>query len=279
MGMMIKAIRSLFRQNEPEEAVIPDPFPNSRCTEKPVLIYFAPHQDDELLTLGVDACRALASGEYNVHVVLCTDGSKSNKRFEICNGKDCPLHPGIHQYELDIPQFIAARDLEFRGSCDALGYAPSAIHYFPMRAIDSFLSVETAEATLRKVLAQFPQGTAVRTISPYGGKKQHADHRNLGQAALNLYREGCISDLRLFIEPYCIESCREAHPDLKLTVLHAGESEKARIDAAIRSYSTWAPEKQRYAIGYHSVTTVFQDFSADPIAYYHLPDCTPGTEV
>lgn len=90
--------RSLFTSqeplSEPEAASIPsDPFTDSRCGGKPVILYFAPHQDDELLTLGVDACRAISSGEYDVHIILCTDGSKSNKRFEICNGKAAVCTP------------------------------------------------------------------------------------------------------------------------------------------------------------------------------------------
>ena len=256
-----------------------DPFINSRCGEKNVVIYFAPHQDDELLTLGVDACRTLMDGETDVHVVLCTDGSKSNKRFEIGNGKECPLHPGIHQYTLDIPQFITARDIEFRNSCDALGFAPGAVHFYPRRLIDSFLSVEAAEATIRSVLAQFPQGAAVRTISPFGGKKQHADHRNLGLAALNLYRAGEIQDLKLFVEPYCIDSCQAEYPDLHLTALPATQEEKHRISQGIAAYSLWNPEQGRYAIGYHSVTSIFKEFMNNPVAWYHSPQDIPQSEV
>lgn len=243
------------------------------------MIYLVPHQDDELLTLGLDACRTINSGESDVHVVLLTDGSKSNKRFEICNGKECPLHPGIHQYELDIPHFIAARDLEFRGSCDALGYAPGSVHFFPRRMIDSLLSTNAADAAIRSVLAQFPEGAAVRTISPYGGKKQHADHRNLGLAALKLYREGLIRDLKLFIEPYCLDACKAEHPELTLTVLNADEQEKMQLSEAIRSYSIWDPDQGRYAIGYHSVTVVFNEFMHHTAAWYHTPDRAVSSEV
>lgn len=278
--------QSLFKKNlpEPEQSApevpqAPDPFANSRCGEKPVVIYLAPHQDDELLTLGLDACRTINSGEYDVHVVLLTDGSKSNKRFEICNGKECPLHPGIHQYELSIQQFIEARDKEFRGSCDALGYAPGSIHFFPRRVIDSLLSVEAAEAAVRSVLSQFPIGSAVRTISPFGGKKQHADHRNLGLAALKLHQEGLVGDLKLFIEPYCAEACRAEHPQLMLTGMNADDAEKAQIARAIRSYSRWEPEQGRYAIGYHSVTEVFDEFIQNPVAWYHAPDSIAESEV
>lgn len=219
------------------------------------------------------------TAEAEVHVVLCTDGSKSKIRLNLCNGKECPLHPGAHQYELDIPQFISARDLEFRASCDALGYSPGSVHFYPRRLIDSFLSVEAAEATIRSVLAQFPQGAAVRTISPFGGQKQHADHRNLGLAALNLYHSGEIQDLKLFVEPYCIESCRTDHPNLPLTPLPATQEEKERIRHGIAAYSIWAPSHGRYAIGYHSVTNIFNEFMCNTVAWYHFPKDIPKSEV
>lgn len=269
MKILKKALLSFLRS---EDTQVPNLSSVSRTSEKPVVLYFSPHQDDELLTLGIDACSTIAGGEYQVHTVLCTDGSMSKMRLKINDGKECRLHAGVHQYELDIPQFIAARDIEFQQSCLALGYQPSAIHYFPMRAIDSCLTVEIAEAIITSVLSQFPQGTSVRTISPFGGKAQHKDHQCLGQAALNLYRKGVIKDLRLFIEPYCLASSREAFPDLKLTEIRADSQTLERLKKAIQAYSTWEPEQQRYAIGYHSVTSMFSAFAADAAAYYHLPE-------
>lgn len=235
-----------------------------------VVLYFSPHQDDELLTLGIDACRMLQKG-CQIHVILCSDGSKSSIRKKLSDGKACPHHPGIHQYELDIPAFIAARDREFMESCAGLGYLSGCVHISPIRAVDGELSIEKAEAILLDVLSRFPEDVSVRTISPFGGKKQHPDHTHLGQAALNLYQKGIIRDLRLFIEPYCIDSCREAHPLLKLTPIRADAGVTAALQKAIAAYSLWSPQEERYAIGYHSVTTVFKDFLADPAAYRHLP--------
>lgn len=235
-----------------------------------VILYFSPHQDDELLTLGIDGCRMLQKG-YEIHVILCSDGSKSGIRKKLADGKSCPHHPGIHEYDLDIPAFIAARDLEFRESCAGLGYETGHVHISAIRAVDGELSVQQGEAILRETLSRFPGDVSVRTISPFGGKKQHKDHTHLGQAAMNLYQKGLIKDLRLFIEPYCLESCREAYPQLKLTTIRADGAVTAALKKAIAAYSLWAPREGRYAIGYHSVTTVFKDFLAAPAAYCHQP--------
>ena len=49
------------------------------------IIYFIPHQDDELLSMGVDICDSLKKRK-NVHIVLCTDGSGSSVRKRLNNG-------------------------------------------------------------------------------------------------------------------------------------------------------------------------------------------------
>ncbi len=238
------------------------------CKPKTIL-YFAPHQDDELLTLGTDICKMLQEG-YSVHVILCSDGSKSSIRQKLHDGKACRHHPGLHQYALSIPEFIAARDQEFTASCLALGVPAKNIHISPIRAEDGSLTVEQGEAILLDALSRLPSYVSVRTLSPLGGKQQHRDHTNLGQAALNLYRRGVFRDLQLFIEPYCLESCQEAYPLLELNHLH-GDGADAQLTEAVAAYSRWAPEEGRYAIGYHSVNAVFREFLKDPVGYWHLP--------
>lgn len=239
--------------------------------KKPVVIYFAPHQDDELLTMGIDACGQITEANADVHVVLCSDGSRSNMRFRINDGKSCPHHEGIHQYELDIPAFVAARDREFAASCDALGFCPENVHILPHRALDGEITVEYAQAQLKAFLSRFPRNVTVCTISPFGGEAQHKDHRNLGQAALNLYNDGTIRKLRLFIEPYCVDSSKKSYPDLQLTEIRADAQIKSRILKAIEAYSLWAPDEGRYAIGFHSVYRMFGDFTTQTTAYFHLP--------
>lgn len=243
-----------------------------KLKKKPVVVYFSPHQDDELISMGIDACRTISAGKSGTHVVLCTDGSRSGMRMKIQDGKTCKFHGGVHQYFLDIPQFIAARDTEFRESCMALGYAPDAIHFAEHRAVDACLTDEEAEAIMLSALSKFPEGAAVRTFSPYGGEAQHKDHQCLGRTALRLYRKGYIKDLRLFIEPYCLESCREAYPNLKLTQIRPDDAAMERIRKAAQAYATWDPENRRYAIGYHSVGRVFDAFLADAAGYYHTPE-------
>ena len=179
------------------------------------VVYLAPHQDDELLSMGIDIIQSVAAGKVP-HVYLFTDGSKSTVRFRICNGQACPFHEGIHQHDLTIPKFVAARDREFTDSCLALGVKPENIHILPARSIDGALSIESAEQLILSILSSHPKNVTVCTISPMVGNCQHTDHRNLGLAALNLYRKGRIRNLRLFVEPYCLPSFLSSNPNLKL---------------------------------------------------------------
>ena len=242
-----------------------------RIRKKTTVVYFSPHQDDELLTLGVDASKRLARRKDDTHIFLIVDGSRSSVRGVLANGKGCAKHEGIHQYELSVPEFIAARDREFAGSCRALGYPDDAVHIIEDRIVDGTLTEEKAESAMRKALDRFTGDVEVRTISPFGGEKQHSDHRALGLAAIRLYNEGKIKRLILFVEPYCVEGSRKTHPELRLRESRANKDDKDRIRRAIAEYSLWKPDEGRYAIGYHSVTREFDDFMADTKAHYHIP--------
>lgn len=235
---------------------------------KKTVLYFAPHQDDELLSMGVDICASLKK-KYDVHVILCADGSKSYVKRLLNNGKSCPKHEGIHQYDLSTGEFIQARDREFTGSCLALGVPESNIHIPEKRAVDGSLSVPFGETLIRSFLSRFGEDVQVCTISPSNGPDQHADHRNMGKAADNLLKAGVIRKVRFFIEPYLFGKIQD-NPRLipvAPTIQQASASVAQKINAAVDSYSLWQPEQQRYAVGYHSVTTEFRDFLQSKACY------------
>ncbi len=239
----------------------------ARSGSRSTALYLVPHQDDELLSMGVDICRSMASGDAEVHVILFTDGSKSNMRRRICDGKNCPFHEGIHQYALEIPEFVQARDREFLASCQALGVPAANIHFLPRRAIDGALDQNEAENAIVNMLKAYSGNVTLCTIAPFGGAGQHQDHRILGQAAVNLYQKRVVSNLKLFIEPYCMASSREAFPDLKIHELTADETALASLKQAADAYSLWKPEEGRYAIGYHSVHQSFREYLQNPRGY------------
>lgn len=235
-------------------------------SNKDVLV-FAPHQDDEVLSMGVFIERAIENG-CRVHVVLCTDGSRSWVRKELANGSTCPFHEGSHNYDLSEDAFVSARDDEFLESCQALGVSLDGICIDATRLRDGNLSIDAAKQIVSKYLDQYP-GAVICTTSPLVGLSQHSDHRALGNAALELYREGTIKDLRLFVEPYNLNDF--AHNNLGLVLCEANADDDASsLLSACGAYSLWNPTADRYAIGYHSVGGSFDAIAGSGyVAYWH----------
>lgn len=235
-------------------------------------VYLCPHQDDELLCFGVDACIKNARGE-DVHIAICVDGSRSRTRKVLGNGKECPKHEGLHQYQLSIDEFIDCRDVEFQGSCQALGYRPSCIHFYPRRAVDSSLTEEEARQIARHYIEIFPDAT-ICAPSPFSGSKQHVDHSALGRAVVDLMSEGVeegqeIPNLLMFVEVYMVDEFKANNPGIKLAEERIQDDLKSNLLGAFDSYKTWDPSNKRFAIGYHSVTKEIDYLVESPISHAH----------
>lgn len=240
---------------------------DSSVPENQDVIVFAPHQDDEVLSMGAFIRQSVDNG-CRVHVVLCTDGSRSWVRTELANGLTCSFHEGSHVYSLSEGQFVSSRDDEFFESCQALGVSPLDVLIDDGRSVDGLLDVDAAKAIISKYLAQYPNAV-VCTTSPVVGLSQHSDHRALGNAALELYREGSIADLRLFVEPYNVRDFQRCNPGLGLEET-ASSGDASALLAACDAYSMWNPPANRYAIGYHSVGRDFDAFSGSGyVSYWH----------
>lgn len=235
------------------------------------LLYFAPHQDDELLTMGIDISTSIKNND-NVHVILCTDGSKSYIRKVLNNGKTCSKHEGVHAYELTEEEFTQARDREFLGSCTALGVPSENVHIFENRFVDGSMTAGNAETAIKHYLKLYGDDCIVCTICANTGPTQHKDHKSLGRAAENLLAKNVIKELKLFIEPYHAEKIIHNAALLPIypTIEEASLDIQEKIKKAIASYSYWNPDEQRYAVGYHSVTTEFKDFLKEMKSFYFV---------
>ena len=226
------------------------------------LLYFVPHQDDELLTMGIDICSATTKNA-DVHVILCTDGCKSQTRKVLQNGQACLLHNEPHIYELSEEDFTKARDAEFICSCLLLGVPRENIHIPPERAVDGTLDVATAETIVQKYLQHYGENSAVCTIHFNTGPQQHNDHKVLGQAVYNLWQKGLICEVKFFKEPYC-----SSDNNISFTRRRASKKIAQRVLNAINNYGYWAPNEGRYAIGHHSVPQLFNNLRRKMKIYY-----------
>ena len=224
------------------------------------LLYFVPHQDDELLSMGIDIAQCVKEN-HDVHVILCTDGSRSRVRQRLNDGKSCSKHVGKHVYNLSVQEFVQARDAEFIDSCLSLGVKRNNIHIAQNRSTDGSLTPEDAEKIIKQYLQQFSKDATLCTIYFKNGKKQHSDHKNLGLAAYYLFKQGAVSQIRFFKEPYCKSKA-------KFISIKPSNDIREKISSAMQAYCLWAPTKKRYAVGYHSVTNEFNDFQSKMKNHY-----------
>ena len=231
------------------------------------VLYFVPHQDDELLSMGLDICMAVAKGN-DVHVILCTDGAKSKIRKVLSTNKECSVHRGKHSYDLDEEKFSRARDAEFAESCVALGVLPANIHILPLRATDGMLDTGFAETVIMRYLAMFGARATVGAIYCGNDETQHKDHKALGTAVQNLWQRKIIKKVRFFAEPY-----GQIDKNLGFIAKSAPKKFRAKLLKAIQAYCLWQPEKGRYAVGAHSVMTQFADFRKNMTMYYMKKSC------
>ncbi len=238
------------------------------------ILYFSPHQDDELLSMGIDICNSINRG-YDVHVILCTDGSKCLVRRQVADGKDCYWHPGTHTFHLTEEDFIAARDKEFWESCRALGIADNNVHIPENRFVDGKLTVCSSKEIILQYLNSIGTDCIVCTLNPnHENSRQHRDHKALGYAAAELFNEGVIREIRLFTESYFSEHFQHGMDVMQVEVTPVVETasvsvlEKLKIAAG--AYSRWEPEAGRYAVGYHSIGYAFRAFLKKGLSYSYV---------
>ena len=245
--------------------------------QKKTILYFSPHQDDEILSMGIDICNSV-NGGHDVHVILCTDGSKSMVRDELANGKGSGKPMGTHTYHLTEEEFITARDIEFRESCRALGVEEGNVHILKHRFADQKLTVYNSKKILLQYLNVMGPDCVVCTLDPnLENNWQHRDHKALGYAAAELFNEGFIRELRLFTEPYHSEFFHHktdfVRGEIRVVIDTATAFVKGKIQKAAEAYSHWEPEAGRYAVGYRDIAKAFNTILKNGSSYCHICTC------
>ncbi len=246
-------------------------------SQKKTILYFSPHQDDELLSMGIDICNSI-NGGHDVHVILCTDGSKSMVRKELANRKGSDKRMGTHICCLTEEEFITARDTEFRESCRALGVEEGNVHILKHRFADQKLTVYNSKKILLQYLNVMGPDCVVCTLDPHlENNWQHRDHKALGYAAAELFNEGFIRELRLFTEPYHSEFFHHkmdfVRGEIRAAIDTATAFVKGKIQKAAEAYSHWEPEAGRYSVGYCDIARAFNTILKNGTSYCHICTC------
>ncbi|MGL6107202.1 cell wall-binding repeat-containing protein [Romboutsia sp.] len=245
------------------------------------ILFFVPHQDDEIISFSNEIKKYIDKG-YNVNVILMTDGSQSGVR-EILNGEGivCNLHKYIHSpykenykcdnmsisYVNDL-QFTKYRNDEFKRALLKLGLKEENIHFSRYKEPDKKLSKAMVTRGMMEFLEKYPNASVHTFYDKSYSKENHSDHVILGVVARELYSQGKIKNLCYHIEPYLYD--KFLNSGLKENVLvEYAESKNAEqsIIEAMREYCIWEPQNGKMAIGYHSVSSIFDQAMKLPINY------------
>jgi N-acetylmuramoyl-L-alanine amidase len=250
------------------------------------IIYFVPHQDDEILSLGIDIRNEISLGR-NVQIVLVTDGENSGAR-DILNGQYdsesplpslagekvyCSWHHTYHDpvaehfqtQHLTFEQFSNLRTDEFKRALKGLGVHDDQIHIEALHADN--INIDNVDRIVKKYLALYPNAD-VRSLSWFDG---HPTHSLIGQTILSLQHTG-------FIERYQAKYLLSVYTDRFYPVEKPIQSQKEvmenpadlsnLVDAA-NEYKRYDPQHGFYAIGYHSVDGQFDALLNNPYTEFH----------
>lgn len=206
------------------------------------VIFYVPHQDDDLLTMGV-GIRNHINGGHNVHVVMLTDGAASAVRTKMGMTKEA---------------FTKARNKEFALAMKALGVNSDNLDYRMFQ--DGKMTVSQVKSVIKEYELLYPNAKH----KSYSYTDSHVDHKNSGTALNQMLSAGEVTDARFYVRR------GTATPSGKrLFTERYRTSDKSTMLAGSAAYKRNRPWLGYYGIGYRSVPQSFKTFDALPQSRYH----------
>jgi N-acetylmuramoyl-L-alanine amidase len=254
-------------------------------TKRPVL-YVVPHQDDEILSYGVDIRNELSRGR-QVQIILLTRGEDSGSR-DIVNGQYdnesynanlsgkkiyCQIHQTYHNPikenyrdgSLTTDEFANARTEEYYRALKALGVPVNNIHteFIPVGQY----SGKAVSAIIEKYLEDYPNSD-VRTFSSID---YHSAHALLGRVVEGMKNNGTLQKYQAkhFVSIYTDRFSSIKKPTDTVINRIQNQEDLQFLDNAIATYERFDPRNGYYAIGYHSVKSQFDALGKNPYVNSH----------
>lgn len=253
-------------------------------TEVSRAIFYAPHPDDETLSMGLAMVAYMASG-FDVHLVSMTRGGSGGPLGSFngdnpCNWADHPYthNPDREGYSAVTSTTLgASRLLEARAALGAMAtVTPSAgsslggVFHHEGGLPDGFgttspTAVADAQAVIADYVAEYPNSFHY-TMSE---TDDHPDHAACGAALRNLKNvDTSLANARFFVSRLYWASSQPngqypadvaAMPNL---AWYSAGTRKSEFDSILRNrvqkaFSAWAPAAGAYAIGFHQVAGQF----------------------
>lgn len=252
-------------------------------SNRPIL-YFVPHEDDEILSFSVNIRNELTNGR-DVHLILISSGDDSGAR-DIINGISddestrikglkfwCTWHqhyhnPSLENYmhgHLTRKKFGIRRKEEFIRGSKALGVATDHIHANPIPS--DVMSREKIQGRIRSYLKKYPNAE-IRSMSWFDGQSFHA---LIGEILREMQRNGELKyyQVKYITSIYTDRFYPVKNPNETYKLVVKKNADLIYLNNAIYEYMRFEPRKGYYAIGYHSVPSQFDSLKKSPYTKFH----------
>lgn len=207
--------------------------------EKETVIFYSPHADDEVLSMGASIIQAVEKDK-NVIVILLSKGLATQAFYKVNNKLK---QEGKTALVLD--EFGDARVNEFKASVKAMGIEDDNILVYNLP--DGHFTIDIVKPILLKMEEKYPG--AEHHVMTF--KDPHPDHKATGDALRSLIEEQKINNGYFHIPIQEFDSISFTGKD---------ELKKHQISVykrALDIYGQWSPEEGKYAIGQTSVPDYF----------------------
>jgi len=216
-------------------------------------IYFVPHQDDEVLSMGALIAQSTAAGR-EVWIVNYTDGRAS----DVCGNKGSNRCQSRGLRGIPVSTFIAMRDAELLASSRALGVPADHVSRDPFRLSGHRLAnSRTTVSRAARIIAAWHDAYPNARFTAMSWNDDNSDHAHMGEALRQAVASGRIaSNLARFTEfrRYWSRPNAVAISDVPC----ASPQCNAQVLGAAAAY------RRPYGIGWASVPLDFQALVADP---------------
>lgn len=205
------------------------------------IVYVNPHQDDEILTMGLPLLRDITNNKKNTYLMLMTDGGKTasisaiNRRLRLW-GYD----------EINISDIIESRNSEMHDCLMTLGMQEENIIYHP------YPNLDISSGQVENVLENFYSTHKNMEIKTMSVNNYDTSHGNIDHLAC---KEGSINVAKKYNLKYTLLSAEGGDKTLIPT-----DGEKEILMRAASKYEVFDPEDKRYSVGYISVGYLFDKF-------------------
>lgn len=207
--------------------------------EEKTSIFYSPHADDEVLSLGPSILYHKDKG-HKIVVVLLSEG-KASSAYEKLNDQ-------LNEKELSTisrDEFANARVKEFKKSVEALGVKEEDIFIYQLP--DGDIQKDSVKKIMKEMNERYPSVT--NHVMSY--RDPHQDHAATGVALKELMEED--SEFSgLFYIPVQEHKNIESEGSFKVPD-HLIED----FENSLNAYRIWDPEDGYYSIGYSSVSPYF----------------------